>query len=625
MKIKSLQISNVLSFGYIEEINNAEKMAFDKSFNIIIGQNGAGKSTVLEVINFVFRRVLFVPYNRNSDLYGQRTTIEAPQKKEILKKINDTQSYNEFRLERNYDFEDNTQKIRIVVELDDIDKANIKFLQDNKEKLSSIVGIYSAEQMFDTGEYRDEYVIDVELNSTDKTYTVNTTQDIGFTYLTAYNLYKEVIEIHNEEKPEDQLANLSESFALIGSYRNYSTYAPHVSLGGGNTADKQIQQIRVTESSKSTNATESAEPTIFGLVRLRMAKECFSLIIEDKDQKNCEKAANELDFVKAINEKIQIVNLKVEVELTDVSSWNFNFSFIDTKRDKKIPDINSLSAGQKSILHLVFEAYGRGDLLGGLVIIDEPEIHLHYQFQNEYLRVVDKLNAEQDCQYILVTHSEPLITSKTISSVIRLSLDENDYTKINQPNITTNQKWLVKILDNKRSTHAFFGSKVLLVEGETDRYFFREVLSEIEEKLKKGLSQDITILDIDGKNNSDEWRMLFESFGLKTYFLTDLDSAFKYYPTEVAYKLNTATLVTKFLTDHADLDTKIEADYTNQTFVLKKGDLEEYLGLSQKGIASVIEFCKNDLRTYWVNDTNDRVTELKVILSRITEEEENSL
>jgi predicted ATP-dependent endonuclease of OLD family len=89
---------------------------------------------------------------------------------------------------------------------------------------------------------------------------------------------------------------------------------------------------------------------------------------------------------------------------------------------------------------LVFEAYGRGDLKGGLVIIDEPEIHLHYQFQSEYLRVIEKLNQEQGCQYILVTHSESLINSETINNVVRLSLDDSGYTLINQPQITTAQK-----------------------------------------------------------------------------------------------------------------------------------------------------------------------------------------
>lgn len=622
MKIKSLQISNVWTFKHFEDINQAPIISFDKNFNILIGQNGAGKSTVLEVINFIFRRVLFVPYNKNQDLYGKRTTINADEKKTILKKIDNVQYYRDFRLERNYDFEDKPQKIKVIVEIDDVDRVNIKLLQDNTSKLSPIVDFYSADQMFAEGSYQNEYEIDIELNSTDKTYTVQASQDIGFTYLTAYNLYKEIIEIYNEDNQESQIGNLAESFALIGSYRNYNNYSTHASLGGGNTAEKQIQQIRTNEYSKSTGASESGEPAIFSLVRLRMAAECFNLIQTKKNTKECEIAANGLDFIKSINNKIKIVNLKVEIKLIDVSSWNFTFSFIDTKRNKIITDINALSAGQKAIVHLVLEAYGRGDIKGGLVIIDEPEIHLHYQFQNEYLRVIEKLNKVQGCQYVLVTHSESLISSETISSVVRVSLTDDGYTTINQPTISTNQKWLVKILDNKRSTHAFFGSKVLLVEGEDDRYFFRALLGEIENKLKKGIAQDITVLDINAKHDT-EWRNLFVSFGLKVFFVTDLDSAWKFYPSETNTSLNTPQLASDFITNHSNVINKIEGDYPNNIFILKEGDLESYLGI-QKGLTHVINFCRDGLVTF-LQDTGSKVQELKMIISRITGENETNI
>jgi len=475
--------------------------------------------------------------------------------------------------------------------------------------------------MFADGNYQNEYEINIELNSTDKTYTVQTNQDIGFMYLTAYNLYKEVIEIFNEDTQENQISNLAESFALIGSYRNYNNYSTHASLGGGNTAEKQIQQIRTNEYSRSMNAPEGGEPAVFSLVRLRMAAECFNLIQTKKDTKECELAANGLEFIKSINNKIKIVNLKIQIKLTDVSSWNFAFSFIDTERKKTITDINSLSAGQKAIVHLVLEAYGRGDLKGGLVIIDEPEIHLHYQFQNEYLRVIEKLNKEQGCQYVLVTHSESLISSETISSVIRVSLDDG-YTTINQPTISTDQKWLVKILDNKRSTHAFFGSKVLLVEGEDDRYFFRAVLGEVEDKLKKGIAQDITILDINSKHDT-EWRNLFVSFGLKVYFITDLDSAWKFYPSETNTSLATSQLAAGFIANHSDVITKIENDYPNKIFILKEGDLESYLGI-QKGLTHVINFCRTNLQTF-LQGTNSKVQELKMILSKVTGEAETNI
>jgi len=204
-------------------------------------------------------------------------------------------------------------------------------------------------------------------------------------------------------------------------------------------------------------------------------------------------------------------------------------------------------------------------------------------------------------------------------------LDEEGYTKVNQPIITTDQKWLVKILDNQRSTHAFFGSKVLLVEGEDDRYFFQAVLGEIEETLKKGIAQDITVLDIEGKGKLDVWRNLFDSFGLKIFFIADLDSAWKFYPTETPYKINMPESVAKFLAVHIDVVAKIEGEYVNQTFILKEGDLEIYLGIHNKGLVSVIDFCRNDLKTYLTNTTDSKVKELKMIMAKITGEKESDL
>ena len=409
---------------------------------------------------------------------------------------------------------------------------------------------------------------------------------------------------------------LYESFTLISSYRNYNAFATSISFNNQHPS-QLIQAIKNNAFNQSLNTHDSNEPSIFGLVRLRVAEEYYKLNGQKYSDEECEEQANKLPFITRINEKIKAVNLKCMVKLINKVTWQFSFEFLDLRRQKSLSDINSLSAGQKAIIHLVFEAYGREDLKGGLVIIDEPEIHLHYQFQNEYLQVIKELNKEQSCQYVLVTHSESLINSSTINQVKRFSLNKDGYTEIKAPKLTTDQKMLIKILDNTRSTYAFFAKKVLLVEGDTDRYFFKSVI------LQKwsGLDQEIAVLYIEGKNNYPEWKKLFEDFGLTVYFIADLDFCFqRFYNKKIKEKekLDTEEKVSQFKNDYSDWETKIDEDYANKVYILKGGNLEYYLGISKssKGLPKVIEFCNSKLENFLANSTTES-KEINSILERI--------
>lgn len=615
MKIISLQLSNILSFRHFDNVSDAEKISFDDDLNIIIGENGSGKSTALEIINFLFRRVLYRQYNLNQDLYAQRNSINADQRKQILLPANNL-SYNGFRLDANWNTEDRPQTIRIVLKLDEIDKKNLKYLQDKRGALTPWVGRYTTRGETATSDYSETYTLDVILNRNEKTFSVqprDCAQDFGYEYLTDYNFYKETIALYNLENSANPIDTLYESFTLISSYRNYHAFNVSISLRD-NTPATQIQQIRNADFTRSLNANDNSEPAIFALVRLRVAEMHFGLISQKMDEAECEAAANTLPFIIEINKRLRIVNLMCKIKLLDLRTWQYRFEFLDLRRNKSIADINSLSAGQKAITHLVFEAYGRGDLKGGLVIIDEPEIHLHYQFQHEYLQVIRELNKYQSCQYILVTHSEALINSATISSVRRFSLSAEGYTEIRVPNLTAEQKLLIRILDNTRSTYAFFAKKVVLVEGDSDRYFFKAVI----QSLYQELNQEIAILHVGGKNELVQWTTLFESFELSVYRIADLDYVYNiFYPDESRMKLKTSTAVTAFKNAHPDCESKIALEYANKTFILKDGDLEHYLDIG-KDRTEVIAFCTNQLPQYLQDESNQKSREIREIIRQIT-------
>lgn len=614
MKIVSLQLSNILSFQYIDDIGSAPKINFDDDLNIIIGENGSGKSTALEVINFLFKRVIYKQYNFNQELYARRNTVTAEDRRQTLQPVN-SNNYNGMRLDANWNTEDKSQTIRIVLKLDAIDRANIAHLQASIQKLNDSVGYYSTRGPTGQSGVSETYILDVTLNRRDQNFSVafkDCAQDFGYEYLSDYHYYKESIALYNFEHPDQPIAALYESFTLISSYRNYHAFNISVSLKDSHPA-QQIQQMRSADYKRSLNANDNSEPSIFGIVRLRVAERHFDLISGKMDEAECEAAANDLQFIKEINNRLKVVNLSCKIRLLDKRTWQYSFEFYDLRRGKAITDINSLSAGQKAITHLVFEAYGRGDLKGGLVIIDEPEIHLHYQFQHEYLQVIRELNAHQSCQYILVTHSEALINSSTINSVRRFSLNAAGYTEIRSPQLSTDQKVLIRILDNTRSTYAFFAKKVVLVEGPTDRYFFKAVI----QAQHQHLDQEIAILLVAGKGEFPEWTKLFEAFGLQVYRIADLDYTYNlFYTGESKAKLNDAVAVTAFKAAHPDCDARIAAEYSNGTFILKNGDLERYLNID-KDLSAVISFCNNDLARFLLDNSNPSSVEVRDIVQQV--------
>ena len=447
-------------------------------------------------------------------------------------------------------------------------------------------------------------------------YTNSVPKSVQF-YLEYYQAINEAITIHNNEHA-DHIKSLGSTFSMLSAFRNYNTFSLQTSLQSNPVS--QLREIRRNSSYRSNHDQFGSEPAIFNIVKLRLGEEYLNFLKGKKDIDEAKNAVNSLKMVNDINDKLELLNLKFYIELTDLRTWSYEFRFYDTKNERDLGDINSLSAGQKSIMHLIFEAYGRDDVNGGLVIIDEPEIHLHYQFQFEYLKILEKLAKEQGVQYIIVTHSEGFISNKTIGHVKRFSLNEERNSVVYAPEITEDQKGLIKILNNTQAARVLFLDKVLLIEGQDDEYFFRDAVK----RLQPELSQDISIYETRGKDNIPSFKSFFESFGLKVYVIKDLDATGKdFYNSTVSFKDTGEAGIIRYRRNHPDLDDKIESKYLSYEFYLKKGAIEQYTG-KPKGIAHVINFCENEMDNFLKSD-DDKAKEICKIIGLIAGEDGDSV
>ncbi len=620
MKVNYLQLSNILSFKYEEDINNAFKIEFDPYLSIIIGGNGSGKSTALEAMNFVFTRVLF----KYCEVRDYNSLLPGEARRSSLV-IDDRSSHiSGLRLQPNWNSESKPQRIRISFTLDDIDNANMSHIANNYTHIKNIFEEYSYIKFpidFRPINGDIKIVIDIIFNYEKSTYNVeytDSTPDSVQFYLEYYQAINEAIAIHNN-KHADRVKPLGSTFSMLSAFRNYNTFSLQTSLQSNPVS--QLREIRRDSSYRSNHDQSGSEPAIFNIVKLKLGEEYLNFLKGKKDIDEAGRVVNSLKMVNRINNALKLFNLELHIELTELRTWSYEFRFYDTKNERDLGDINSLSAGQKSIMHLIFEAYGRDDVNGGLIIIDEPEIHLHYQFQFEYLKILEKLAEEQRIQYVIVTHSEGFISNKTIEHVKRFSLDEGRNSVVCAPDIREDQKKLIEILNNTWAARVLFLDRVLLVEGQDDEYFFRAAIK----KLQPDLSRNITVYGVRGKDSISSFKSFFESFGLKVYVIKDLDATGRdFYNSTVSFKYDKRTKqagldkrkIDKYRNEHPDLDQQIESKYSSDEFYLKKGAIEQYTG-KEKGIDHVIDFCENEMDNF-LNSDDEKAKEICKIIEIIS-------
>ena len=115
------------------------------------------------------------------------------------------------------------------------------------------------------------------------------------------------------------------------------------------------------------------------------------------------KMLNKLRIFSSILDEKMFTNKRLELSPTDGLSIKLN--------DGTNININSLSSGEKNeiimLYHLIFEVKENTILL-----IDEPEISLHVEWQLEFLDDIEKILEDKKIQVIIATHSPQIINEK---------------------------------------------------------------------------------------------------------------------------------------------------------------------------------------------------------------------
>ncbi len=163
-----------------------------------------------------------------------------------------------------------------------------------------------------------------------------------------------------------------------------------------------------------------------------------------------------------------------------------------------------------------------------IFLFEEPELYLHPGAQKILFAALEKLT-EANNQVFVTTHSPMFFSPHSTGTFIKVI---KEYPPIGKPHgkfLTVNllnevdAKDAFQIICYENNTAAFFSNKVLLVEGDSDVIYTKEVAKLLNSEWDFE-AKNIPIISINGKSNVKRFTDFYSFFKIKCFCIVDSDA-----------------------------------------------------------------------------------------------------
>lgn len=167
------------------------------------------------------------------------------------------------------------------------------------------------------------------------------------------------------------------------------------------------------------------------------------------------------------------------------------------------------------------------------LIIDEPELHLHPQFQTFFLQQVrsiagDPLGGNRDKKLIfLLTHSPYCVDIRSLDDLCHCLVFVPDRPPTFISRLDGEDEYKVRKLIPRLNTHHkqfFFSTRPVFVEGYQDQQLYTLIQ---ERRGRLTGAWGASIIDVGGKEELDLFFRLCRQLAIDAHFITDLDAVFR--------------------------------------------------------------------------------------------------
>jgi putative ATP-dependent endonuclease of OLD family len=185
-----------------------------------------------------------------------------------------------------------------------------------------------------------------------------------------------------------------------------------------------------------------------------------------------------------------------------------------------------------------------------LFLFEEPELYLHPNAQKILFEALENLTTEHN-QVFVTTHSPMFFSPQATGTFIKVI---KEYPGVGKPFgkfLTINllkeiqAKDAFQIICFENNTAAFFSNKVLLVEGDSDLIYIKEVARLLNSEWNFDI-KNIPIISINGKSNIKRFIEFYNFFQIKCYCIVDSDAlidGFEKFEVSEEIKLQRSTLL----------------------------------------------------------------------------------
>ena len=183
--------------------------------------------------------------------------------------------------------------------------------------------------------------------------------------------------------------------------------------------------------------------------------------------------------------------------------------------------------GLKEILTLLVALYGNPSGKKNCLILDEPELHLHPQFQQFFMNEIRKASAEDSKRvFFLITHSPYFIDLNFSEDLLGVVVCHVNRAPTSIDSLSDyDESMFRRFLPRFNTYHKqfFFSDKQIFVEGYTDQQLFTRLLSCVDNKVG---SAGTGVIDVGGKDELGVFFKVCSLLGTDGRIITDLDSLF---------------------------------------------------------------------------------------------------